>query len=111
MHGNTFEASDGYKTRRFDDVIDEVQGFFEVHRALGTWPGGLHVELTGDDVTECVGGGEELAEATWRTATRRSCDPRLNRAQSLELAFLVAEMLRQPRRRRRTSGRAVIDLR
>ena len=62
MHGNTFEASSGYKTRRFDDVIDEVQGFFDVHRSLGTWPGGVHVELTGDDVTECVGGGEELAE-------------------------------------------------
>ena len=63
MHGNTFETSSGYKTRRFDDVIDEVQGFFDVHRALGTWPGGVHVELTGDDVTECVGGGEELVEA------------------------------------------------
>ena len=62
----------GYKTRRFDDVIDEVQGFFDVHRALGTWPGGLHVELTGDDVTECVGGGEELPRSTSPTATRRS---------------------------------------
>ena len=62
MHGNTFEASSGYKTRRFDDVIAEVQGFFDVHRSLGTWPGGIHVELTGDDVTECVGGGEEVAE-------------------------------------------------
>ena len=63
MHGNTFEASSGYKTRRFGDVIEEVQGFFDVHRSIGTWPGGLHVELTGDDVTECVGGGEELLEA------------------------------------------------
>ena len=63
MHGNTFEASSGYKTRRFEDVIEEVQGFFDVHRALGTWPGGLHVELTGDNVTECVGGGESLLEA------------------------------------------------
>ena len=62
MHGNTFEASTGYKTRRFEDVIAEVQGFFDVHRSLGTWPGGIHVELTGDDVTECVGGGEEVAE-------------------------------------------------
>ncbi len=60
MHGNTFEASSGYKTRAFDDVIEEVQGFFDVHRAVGTWPGGVHIELTGDDVTECVGGGEEL---------------------------------------------------
>jgi 3-deoxy-7-phosphoheptulonate synthase len=73
MHGNTFEASSGYKTRNFDDVIDEVQGFFDVHRALGTWPGGVHVELTGDDVTECVGGGEELEpRSTSRTATSRS---------------------------------------
>lgn len=94
MHGNTFEASSGYKTRRFDDVIDEVQGFFDVHRALGTWPGGLHVELTGDDVTECVGGGEELTDMDLSARYESVCDPRLNRVQSLELAFLVAEMLR-----------------
>ncbi len=94
MHGNTFETSTGYKSRRFEDVIDEVQGFFEVHRALGTWPGGLHVELTGDDVTECVGGGEALMEADLWHRYETVCDPRLNRVQSLELAFLVAEMLR-----------------
>ncbi|SDC58604.1 class II 3-deoxy-7-phosphoheptulonate synthase [Nocardioides lianchengensis] len=94
MHGNTFEASSGYKTRRFDDVIDEVQGFFDVHRALGTWPGGLHVELTGDDVTECVGGGEELTDMDLSARYESVCDPRLNRVQSLELAFLVADMLR-----------------
>jgi len=94
MHGNTFEASSGYKTRRFDDVIDEVQGFFDVHRSLGTWPGGIHVELTGDDVTECVGGGEELLETDLGGRYESVCDPRLNRVQSLELAFLVAEMLR-----------------
>jgi 3-deoxy-7-phosphoheptulonate synthase len=93
MHGNTFEASSGYKTRRFEDVMDEVQGFFDVHRALGTWPGGLHVELTGDNVTECVGGGESLLEADLAHAYESVCDPRLNRVQSLELAFLVAEML------------------
>ncbi|CAN5148130.1 3-deoxy-7-phosphoheptulonate synthase class II [soil metagenome] len=93
MHGNTFEAENGYKTREFDDVIDEVRGFFEVHRALGTWPGGLHVELTGDDVTECVGGGAALSEADLSHRYETLCDPRLNRAQSLELAFLVAEML------------------
>ena len=92
--GNTFEASSGYKTRRFDDVIDEVQGFFDVHRSLGTWPGGVHVELTGDDVTECVGGGEALLEADLGGRYESVCDPRLNRVQSLELAFLVAEMLR-----------------
>jgi 3-deoxy-7-phosphoheptulonate synthase len=95
MHGNTFEASSGYKTRRFDDVIDEVQGFFDVHRALGTWPGGVHVELTGDDVTECVGGGEDLAEMDLAHRYESVCDPRLNRVQSLELAFLVAQMLRE----------------
>lgn len=95
MHGNTFEASSGYKTRRFDDVIEEVQGFFDVHRALGTWPGGVHVELTGDDVTECVGGGEELTDADLANRYESVCDPRLNRVQSLEMAFLVAEMLRR----------------
>ncbi len=95
MHGNTFEASSGYKTRRFDDVIEEVQGFFDVHHALGTWPGGIHVELTGDDVTECVGGGEDLLEVDLAHRYESVCDPRLNRVQSLELAFLVAEMLRR----------------
>ena len=95
MHGNTFEASSGYKTRRFDDVIEEVQGFFDVHRAIGTWPGGVHVELTGDDVTECVGGGEEINEADLANRYESVCDPRLNRVQSLELSFLVAGMLRK----------------
>ena len=93
MHGNTFEASTGYKTREFDDVIDEVRGFFEVHRSLGTWPGGLHVELTGDDVTECMGGGMRVSAEDLATRYETLCDPRLNRAQSLELAFLTAEML------------------
>jgi 3-deoxy-7-phosphoheptulonate synthase len=93
MHGNTFETSTGYKTRRFEDVIGEVQGFFDVHRSLGTWPGGIHVELTGDDVTECVGGGEEVAELDLAMRYESVCDPRLNHQQSLELAFLVAEML------------------
>ena len=95
MHGNTYEAGNGYKTRDFESVIDEVQGFFEVHRALGTWPGGLHVELTGDDVTECLGGGGQLLAADLVSRYETVCDPRLNRAQSLELAFLVAEMLRE----------------
>lgn len=93
MHGNTFSTDNGYKTREFDDVIDEVRGFFEVHRALGTWPGGVHVELTGDDVTECVGGGSRLSARDLESRYETLCDPRLNRAQSLELAFLVAEML------------------
>jgi 3-deoxy-7-phosphoheptulonate synthase len=94
MHGNTYEAPSGYKTRRFDDVLDEVKGFFEVHKSLGTHPGGIHIELTGDDVTECVGGGEQISHEDLATRYETACDPRLNHAQSLELAFLVAEMLR-----------------
>lgn len=94
MHGNTFEAATGHKTRRFDDVLDEVKGFFEVHRGLGTHPGGIHVELTGDDVTECVGGGDEVLVDDLHQRYETACDPRLNRSQSLDLAFLVAEMYR-----------------
>jgi len=97
MHGNTFETDTGYKTRRFDDVLDEVYGFFDVHRDLGTWPGGLHVELSGEEVTECVGGGYQLAETDLSTRYETVCDPRLNRGQALELAFLVAKMLGTPR--------------
>ena len=93
MHGNTFTADSGHKTRRFDDVVDEVTGFFEVHAELGTHPGGIHIELTGDEVTECVGGAEGLAEQDLPMRYETACDPRLNRAQSLELAFLVAGML------------------
>ena len=93
MHGNTFEASSGHKTRSFDDVLEEVHGFFEVHRSLGTIPGGIHVELTGDDVTECVGGTAGVAEDGLGVRYETACDPRLNREQSLELAFLVADML------------------
>ena len=93
MHGNTFEAESGHKTRRFDDVVDEVLGFFEVHSELGTHPGGLHIELTGDEVTECVGGAEGLQEHDLPMRYETACDPRLNRTQSLELAFLVARML------------------
>ncbi len=95
MHGNTFEAPSGHKTRRFDDVLDEVKGFFEVHRALGTHPGGIHIELTGDDVTECVGGGDEIFVDDLHQRYETACDPRLNRGQSLDLAFLVAEMYRE----------------
>jgi 3-deoxy-7-phosphoheptulonate synthase len=94
MHGNTYEAPSGYKTRNFDDVMDEVKGFFEVHKSLGTHPGGIHIELTGDDVTECVGGGEQISESDLASRYETACDPRLNHSQSLELAFLVAEMLR-----------------
>ena len=93
MHGNGITTPTGYKTRRFDDVVDEVRGFFEAHRAVGTFPGGIHVELTGDDVTECLGGSEQIDEATLATRYESLCDPRLNHMQSLELAFLVAEEL------------------
>ncbi len=94
MHGNTFEATNGYKTRAFADVVEEVNGFFDVHDALGTWPGGVHVELTGDDVTECVGGVHQLSEEDLSSRYETVCDPRLNRNQSLELAFTVAARLR-----------------
>ena len=94
MHGNTYEAPSGYKTRKFDDVLEEVRGFFDVHNDLGTHPGGIHVELTGDDVTECVGGGAEISHDDLASRYETACDPRLNHSQSLELAFLVAEMLR-----------------
>ena len=94
MHGNTYEAPSGYKTRKFDDVMEEVRGFFAVHKTCGTHPGGIHIELTGDDVTECVGGGEEISYDDLATRYETACDPRLNHTQSLELAFLVAEMLR-----------------
>ncbi len=93
MHGNGITTPTGYKTRRFDDVIDEVRGFFDAHRAVGTFPGGIHVELTGDDVTECLGGSEHIDEASLATRYESLCDPRLNHMQSLELAFLVAEEL------------------
>ncbi|MBK4347742.1 class II 3-deoxy-7-phosphoheptulonate synthase [Lacisediminihabitans changchengi] len=93
MHGNGLTTPNGYKTRRFDDVVDEVKGFFAAHRDAGTHPGGIHIELTGDDVTECLGGSEHIDEATLATRYESLCDPRLNHMQSLELAFLVAEEL------------------
>ncbi|MEV0730009.1 class II 3-deoxy-7-phosphoheptulonate synthase [Polymorphospora sp. NPDC050346] len=94
MHGNTHESSNGYKTRHFDRIVDEVLGYFEVHRNLETHPGGLHVELTGEDVTECLGGAQAIQDIDLPGRYETACDPRLNTQQSLELAFLVAEMLR-----------------
>ncbi|WP_402464784.1 class II 3-deoxy-7-phosphoheptulonate synthase [Isoptericola aurantiacus] len=93
MHGNTITSESGFKTRRFSDVLDEVTGFFEVHRELGTVPGGLHMELTGDDVTEVLGGSEEISDADLAERYETLVDPRLNHQQSLETAFQVAEML------------------
>lgn len=95
MHGNGITTPNGYKSRRFDDVVDEVKGFFEVHRAVGTFPGGVHVELTGDDVTECLGGSEQIDENDLATRYESLCDPRLNHMQSLELSFLIAEELKK----------------
>jgi 3-deoxy-7-phosphoheptulonate synthase len=93
MHGNGITTQTGFKTRLFDDVVDEVKGFFEAHREVGSHPGGLHVELTGDDVTECMGGTQQIDELGLETRYESLCDPRLNHQQSLELSFLVAEEL------------------
>jgi 3-deoxy-7-phosphoheptulonate synthase len=95
MHANTFTSTSGYKTRRFDDVLAEISGFFAAHGAEGTWPGGVHIELTGDDVTECLGGAEEILDAHLDERYETMCDPRLNSRQSIELAFRVAELLRR----------------
>jgi 3-deoxy-7-phosphoheptulonate synthase len=94
MHGNTFVAEGGHKTRRFDDVLSEIRDFFQVHHSMGTWPGGVHVELTGDNVTECLGGAEDILEADLPQRYTTTCDPRLNARQSIDLAFRVAELLR-----------------
>ena len=95
MHGNTITAANGYKTRRMTAIMDEIQGFFDAHEQEGTHPGGLHIELTGDDVTEVLGGAEEIDEAALADRYETLVDPRLNHQQSLEMAFLVAEMLRE----------------
>ncbi len=93
MHGNTVTSPNGYKTRNFDDVIDEVRGFFEVHKGLGTFPGGMHMEMTGDDVAECLGGADPIDQDAFLDRYESVCDPRLNHMQSLEMAFLVAGAL------------------
>jgi 3-deoxy-7-phosphoheptulonate synthase len=95
MHGNTEESASGHKTRHFDRIMDEVEGFFEVHRRLGTHPGGIHIEHTGEDVTECMGGAQMISDGDLGSRYETACDPRLNTQQSLELAFLVVEMLRR----------------
>ena len=95
MHGNTEESPSGHKTRHFDRIMDEVEGFFEVHRELGTHPGGIHIEHTGENVTECLGGAQMISHDELSSRYETACDPRLNTQQSLELAFLVVEMLRR----------------
>ena len=94
MHGNTFTAPSGHKTRGFDVILDEIRGFVEVHRALGTHPGGIHLELTGEDVTECVGGADPVHTDDLPQRYTTACDPRLNRRQALDLASRAAELYR-----------------
>jgi 3-deoxy-7-phosphoheptulonate synthase len=95
MHGNTFTSDSGHKTRHFDAVLAELTGFFAAHHQVGTWPGGIHVELTGDDVTECLGGGDPVETSDLGKRYETMCDPRLNGRQSLDLAFRTAELLQQ----------------
>lgn len=109
MHGNTTRSSTGYKTRDFAKIVDEVDGFFEVHNELGTYPGGIHVELTGDDVTECLGGAEGVSTDDLARRYRTACDPRLNAQQSLELASHVAEALRDWTERPDNGGRTGVE--
>ncbi len=97
MHGNTIKATNGYKTRPFDMILSEVEDFFAVHRAEGTHPGGIHIEMTGKNVTECTGGAHAITEENLRDRYHTHCDPRLNADQSLELSFLVAELLKRDR--------------
>ena len=97
MHGNTIKSSNGYKTRPFDRILAEVRGFFAVHRAEGTHPGGVHFEMTGQDVTECLGGAQAITEERLSDRYHTHCDPRLNASQALELAFLIAEQLKEER--------------
>ena len=94
MHANTFTAPNGRKTRNFEDIMSEIVGFVKAHRAEGTWPGGIHIELTGDNVTECLGGSEAVSNEDLDTRYETVCDPRLNARQSLDLAFRVAELIR-----------------
>ena len=100
MHGNTIKSSTGYKTRPFDRILAEVKSFFSVHQSEGTHAGGIHVEMTGQDVTECLGGAQLIDEEQLASRYHTHCDPRLNASQSLELSFLISEMLKQQRPRK-----------
>jgi 3-deoxy-7-phosphoheptulonate synthase len=94
MHGNTYTSPNGRKTRSFEAIMQEVEGFVRAHRSVGTWPGGIHIELTGNDVTECIGGGDEISDTDLDHRYETMCDPRLNARQSLDLAFRTAELIR-----------------
>jgi 3-deoxy-7-phosphoheptulonate synthase len=100
MHGNTIKAANGYKTRPFDRILAEVRGFFDVHRDEGTHAGGVHFEMTGQNVTECTGGAQAITEADLSDRYHTHCDPRLNGTQALELAFMIAEQLKEEREAR-----------
>jgi 3-deoxy-7-phosphoheptulonate synthase len=95
MHGNTFKAANDYKTREFDNIVKEIKNFFDIHKAEGTIAGGIHLEMTGKEVTECVGGGENILEEDLSSRYHTHCDPRLNASQALEVAFLIAENLKE----------------
>lgn len=95
MHGNTIKASSGYKTRNFDSVLDEVKSFFEIHKANGSIAGGVHLEMTGMDVTECTGGSQAITEEGLKCNYNTQCDPRLNATQAIEMAFLISDMLKR----------------
>jgi 3-deoxy-7-phosphoheptulonate synthase len=97
MHGNTITSSNGYKTRRFDCILDEVHSAFAIHAAEGSYAGGVHFELTGQNVTECIGGGQAISEASLADRYLTHCDPRLNASQALELAFEIADALKRAR--------------
>ena len=97
MHGNTVKSSTGYKTRAFDRILQEVRGFFAAHQAEGTYAGGVHFEMTGQDVTECIGGAQAIDEHALADRYHTHCDPRLNASQSIELAFEIAELLKRER--------------
>ncbi len=97
MHGNTYKTDNGYKTRHFDTILEELEHFFAIHHAEETIPGGVHFELTGDNVTECLGGAREISDSDLNSRYETACDPRLNNEQSLELAFLVTDLLRNRR--------------
>ncbi len=108
MHGNTISAS-GYKTRPFDRIMTEIRGFFAVHQAEGTYAGGIHLEMTGKDVTECTGGARAISEHDLRDRYHTYCDPRLNAEQAIEVAFLVAELLKSERLARGAKEQAAAE--
>ena len=95
MHGNTIKSNTGYKTRPLKDIISEIHNFFQIHRSEGTYPGGVHLEMTGQDVTECMGGLQEITDQDLKNRYHTYCDPRLNASQSLELAFLLSDFLKE----------------